>query len=82
MTDLSDLNDQDFRKLANNLEQIINLSNESMHAGHPSAMHYAMHQIYVLARDCRDLIMFEALSRENHAQACAKPFSYCEWLAV
>jgi hypothetical protein len=74
MTDLSDLNDQDFRKLANNLEQIINLSNRFMHAEHPSAMHYTMHQIYVLARDCRDLIMFDALSRETMHRLVQNPF--------
>lgn len=69
MPDLSDLNEFEFLQLANKLEGIIQLASESAQMGNPNA-----HIIYVMARDCRDLIIFDAVSRETMRKLIQNPF--------
>jgi hypothetical protein len=57
---LDDLDDTDASKLAGLINKIMSLACES--ASHGSA---SSHQIYVMARDARDLLLFDAQSRET-----------------
>ena len=57
---LDDLGDTDASKLAGLINEIMSLACES--ASHGSA---SSHRIYVLARDARDLLVFDAQSRET-----------------
>lgn len=75
MPDLSDLNEIEFQQLANKLEGIIQLASESAQMGNPNA-----HTIYVMARDCRDLIMFDAVSRETVRKLVQNPFPMVDGL--
>jgi len=75
MPDLSDFNEIEFQQLANKLEGIIQLASESAQMGNPNA-----HTIYVMARDCRDLIMFTAVSRETMRKLVENPFPIVDGL--
>lgn len=64
MTDMTDvslanLEDHEAHELAAKIQQIIDLSNIMASNGDSQA-----HNLYCLARDCKDLLMFDALSRQ------------------
>lgn len=59
MTQVSDLSESEAQQLMSKLQQIIDISNAQAKSGMNQS-----HEIYSLARDCRDLITFDAVSRE------------------
>jgi ribosomal protein L7/L12 len=59
--DPSDLNDSEASVLWNNLIQIMAISNDMAERGVSNSQ---AHKIYVLARDCRDLLAFDQQSRQ------------------
>jgi ribosomal protein L7/L12 len=59
-THLSDLNDNDAGTVLKILQRIITISNHDAMSGNGKA-----HEIYQLARDARDLMMFDQISRET-----------------
>lgn len=63
MQELSDLNNSEARELLTKIQQIMRLSHEQAKTGV-----YASHEVYCLARDCKDLLMFDATSREMIAK--------------
>lgn len=60
MEDLSALDDNDFQKLVITLDQMVSLSDQAAQNGDAFA-----HRMYVLARNCQDLILFESSSRRT-----------------
>lgn len=56
---LTNLEDHEAQELAAKIQQIIDLSSSMASNGDAQA-----HNLYGLARDCRDLLMFDALSRQ------------------
>ncbi len=57
---LDDLDDQDASKLASLITNIMKLAGQSASGGSVIG-----HEIYVMARDARDLLVFDAQSRET-----------------
>lgn len=60
MNAIADLSDDDSEQLMNKLAAILNLAGKMARDGNPLA-----HEIYVSARDARDLLTFDAVSRET-----------------
>jgi hypothetical protein len=60
LDDLDDLDDLEASKLASLITRIMKLAGESASCGSATS-----HQIYVLARDARDLLVFDAQSRDT-----------------
>lgn len=56
---VSDLSDDESTQLWQKLDDIIQLSDKMAHEGNSQG-----HQIYKLARDCRDLLVFDQHSRQ------------------
>lgn len=65
MTQVSDLSESEAQQLMSKLQQIIDISNAQAKSGMNQS-----HEIYSLARDCRDLITFDAVSREMVQKLC------------
>ena len=63
MQELSDLNNSEARQLLTKIQQIMHMSHEQAKTGV-----YASHEVYCLARDCKDLLMFDATSRDMVAK--------------
>jgi len=63
LTAPEDLTNADAHKLWQNLNRIMNMSN--LGAARGDAHH---HEIYVLARDCRDMLQFDQVSRDVQAR--------------
>ena len=60
---LGDLEDNEAQLLLKKILEIMNISNVIAEQGDASA-----HKIYALARDCRDLMTFDAVSRKTMQQ--------------
>jgi len=58
-----DLNNSDAHKLWQNLNRIMTMSHQGAARGDS-----AHHEIYVLARDCRDMLQFDQVSRDVQAR--------------
>jgi len=56
---LGNLEDHEAQELAAKIQQLIDLSSRMASNGDANA-----HNLYCLARDCRDLLMFDAMSRQ------------------
>lgn len=63
---LGDLEDSEAQLLLRKILEIIDISNSSAEQGDASA-----HKIYAIARDCRDLMTFDAVSRKTMQQLTA-----------
>lgn len=63
MQELDDLSKSEAEQLRKKLQQIIDLSDAQAKSGV-----FQSHEIYVLARDCRELLVFDSMSREMMAK--------------
>jgi hypothetical protein len=63
-----DLEDTDSRRVWSNIIQIMQLASDSAAGGSGTS-----HRIYTLARDCRDLLLFDQNSRETMRRLLVNP---------
>lgn len=72
MTTPQDLNDTDAQTLWDNLNKIVQMSDRMC-----STKDYSpAHEIYKLARDCRDLLSFDQVSRDTMRKLSGPPETY------